>query len=277
DYSADMGGPAVILKLDMSGGSFGGSLFAVMAEGDGVKVSELAQQQDLTGAPSLDDMGKDVLREAFNQLVGEVSSNLTVIAGGEVSGALANLTVANPSDESVLVNITLGESFIRTILELVSPEVTPPIRLDLLTSDDFASQLSTLFEEPEQGAPAKEPTPGVNFPDPFTEDEGDVPVAPAFFDSLQAGVSHGQTNQIDLLLDISLNASIELGRTTMTVSDVLNMGIGSVIELDKLASEPVDFLVNGKMVARGEVVVIEERFGIRITDIVNPRERLESV
>lgn len=79
---------------------------------------------------------------------------------------------------------------------------------------------------------------------------------------------------LDLLLDVPLQLTVELGQTQRTVRDLLEMAPGTVVELDRLAGEPVDLLVNGRLIARGEVVVIDENFGIRITDIVSPGERL---
>ncbi|NLJ61299.1 MAG: flagellar motor switch protein FliN [Firmicutes bacterium] len=81
-------------------------------------------------------------------------------------------------------------------------------------------------------------------------------------------------NNIDLLLDVPLPVSVELGRATMTIRDILDLGAGSVVEVDRVAGEPVDILVNGRLVARGEVVVIDENFGVRILDMVSPEERL---
>jgi len=81
--------------------------------------------------------------------------------------------------------------------------------------------------------------------------------------------------QLELLLDIPLEISVELGRKKMLVRDVVELAVGSIIELDKTAGEPVDVLVNGKLVARGEVVVIEDNFGVRITEILTPQERLQ--
>lgn len=78
----------------------------------------------------------------------------------------------------------------------------------------------------------------------------------------------------ELLLDVQMILTVELGRTKKYVKEILNLGEGSIIELDKLAGEPVDLLVNGKLIARGEVVVIDENFGVRVTDIVAPAERL---
>ncbi len=82
---------------------------------------------------------------------------------------------------------------------------------------------------------------------------------------------------IDFLLDIPLSISAELGRTKMIIYELLQLSQGSVIELNKLAGEPLDVRVNEKLIARGEAVVVNEKFGIRITDIVNPQERLENL
>lgn len=78
---------------------------------------------------------------------------------------------------------------------------------------------------------------------------------------------------LDLLLDVPMQVSVELGRARRQIREVLSLAPGAVLELDKLAAEPVDVLVNGKLVARGEVVVIGENFGVRITDILSPAER----
>lgn len=80
--------------------------------------------------------------------------------------------------------------------------------------------------------------------------------------------------KLDLLLDVPLELSVELGRARMSIQDLLNLSPGSVIELDKIAGEPLDLLVNGRLVARGEAVVVNDKFGVRITDIVSPSERI---
>ena len=83
-----------------------------------------------------------------------------------------------------------------------------------------------------------------------------------------------QSRRIELLLDVPLELSVELGRTRMSIQELLSLGPGSVIELDKVAGEPLDILVNNRLVARGEAVVVNDKFGIRITDIVSPAERI---
>jgi len=87
----------------------------------------------------------------------------------------------------------------------------------------------------------------------------------------------GETKSLDLILDIPLTVAVELGRSKMLINDLLQLGQGSVIELTKLVGEPLEVLVNQKLVARGEVVVVNEKFGVRLTDIVSPMERVQSL
>ena len=82
---------------------------------------------------------------------------------------------------------------------------------------------------------------------------------------------------LELILDIPLKVTVELGRTKMVVNELLNLGQGSVIELSKLAGEPLEVLVNNKLVARGEAVVVNEKFGVRLTDIISQTERVEQL
>jgi flagellar motor switch protein FliN/FliY len=93
----------------------------------------------------------------------------------------------------------------------------------------------------------------------------------------QSGLSiAGGDPKLELLFDLQLPVSIELGRTNMLIKDILRLGRGSVIEFDKLVSEPVDVIINGKKVAEGEVVVIDKHFGIRVTTLIDPAERMKA-
>src|SRR6476620_2096918 len=92
-----------------------------------------------------------------------------------------------------------------------------------------------------------------------------------------AGIPDTSHRNLNLILDIPLRVAVELGRTKMVVNDLLNLGQGSVIELSKLAGEPMEVLVNDKLVARGEAVVVNEKFGVRLTDIISPAERVEQL
>jgi flagellar motor switch protein FliN/FliY len=86
-----------------------------------------------------------------------------------------------------------------------------------------------------------------------------------------------QDRNLQMILDIPLRVTVELGRTKMAVSDLLNLAQGSVIELNKLAGEPMEVFVNDKLIARGEAVVVNEKFGVRLTDIISTRERVEQL
>ena len=87
----------------------------------------------------------------------------------------------------------------------------------------------------------------------------------------------GKEANLDLILDIPLSVTVELGRSKMLINDLLQLGQGSVVELTKLVGDPLEVLVNDKLVARGEVVVVNEKFGVRLTDIVTPMERVKSL
>ena len=82
---------------------------------------------------------------------------------------------------------------------------------------------------------------------------------------------------MDFLLDVTLLVTVEVGRARMTIQDLLQLGQGSVVELEKLAGEPLDIYVNGKQVARGEAVIVNEKFGVRLTDIISPEDRVEGL
>ncbi|MCC6797353.1 MAG: flagellar motor switch protein FliN [Candidatus Hydrogenedentes bacterium] len=97
-----------------------------------------------------------------------------------------------------------------------------------------------------------------------------------------AGAAHrdvplADPRNLDMVLDIRLTATARLGRVEMQISDILTLGPGSIIEVGHLVDEPVELLVNDKLIARGDVVVVDEKFGLRITEIISPRERIESL
>ena len=97
------------------------------------------------------------------------------------------------------------------------------------------------------------------------------------FPNLASGVNAGEQGNIGLIMDVFMEMTVELGRTKRSIKDILGMGEGTIIELDKLAGEPVDILVNHKQIAKGEVVVIDENFGVRVTEILSPMERVNDL
>ncbi|NLI60959.1 MAG: flagellar motor switch phosphatase FliY [Clostridiales bacterium] len=106
------------------------------------------------------------------------------------------------------------------------------------------------------------------------EESGSIDVQPVHFQPLEEIPVQSRNHNIDLILDVPLQLSVELGRTRKLIQEILELNSGSIIELDKMAGEPVDILVNGKTIAKGEVVVIDDSFGVRITDIVTPSNRI---
>ena len=117
----------------------------------------------------------------------------------------------------------------------------------------------------------------------MTENGEKQVVMPAQFGALpedgieEAHENSDGNNNLEFLMDVSLQMAVELGRTQMTIRDVLSLTPGSVIELNKVAGEPVDILINGKPMARGEVVVIDDMFGVRVTDIIPPIQRVQNL
>ncbi len=115
------------------------------------------------------------------------------------------------------------------------------------------------------------------------ETDSSSPPAPDSVDTAGDGEDEAEeasvpvSSEVDRIIDIPLQVSVELGRTKMLINDLLQLGQGSVIELSKLVGEPLEILVNEKLVAKGEVVVINEKFGVRLTEIITPQERIESM
>jgi len=93
----------------------------------------------------------------------------------------------------------------------------------------------------------------------------------------EPSASGGMMNELDMILDIPVQITVELGRTKITIKNLLQLAHGSVVELDAMAGEPMDVLVNGTLIAQGEVVVVNDKFGIRLTDIITPSERMRKL
>lgn len=142
-----------------------------------------------------------------------------------------------------------------------------------------AAETSVAVETPTEELQADEVTSAVP-PEEFQQDEsGTVTVQPVKFASFEdLAKAQGEANKnLDILMDIKLQLTVELGRTELPIKKVLELTRGSIIELEKVAGEPVELYANGKLVAHGEVVVIEDNFGLRITSITDPEDRLKGI
>lgn len=128
---------------------------------------------------------------------------------------------------------------------------------DQISEDDWAAAMAEQAIS-ESAAPAAQP----------------ADIFPAFGGGSAAG---GMMNELDMILDIPVKLTVELGRTKITIKNLLQLAHGSVVELDAMAGEPMDVLVNGTLIAQGEVVVVNDKFGIRLTDIITPSERMRKL
>ncbi|APW41632.1 flagellar motor switch protein FliN [Rhodoferax saidenbachensis] len=139
---------------------------------------------------------------------------------------------------------------------------------DEAADDGMADWAEALLEQKATDAAGAEGQPGGvlagDTPRPFSSMPG-------------GGGGDGPVHDINMVLDIPVQLSVELGRTKVPIKHILQLGQGSVVELDALAGEPMDVLVNGYLIAQGEVVVVNDKFGIRLTDVVTPSERLRRV
>jgi flagellar motor switch protein FliN/FliY len=130
-----------------------------------------------------------------------------------------------------------------------------------VSADDWAQALS----EQSTSTPVEEPTP----------EPRQVTASAPIFEQLEGAGGPPQTrNDINMVLDIPVQLTVELGRTKLAIKNLLQLAQGSVVELDGMAGEPMDVLVNGCLIAQGEVVVVNEKFGIRLTDVITPSERI---
>ena len=129
---------------------------------------------------------------------------------------------------------------------------------DQISEDDWAAAMS------EQAVAEATPQPAAQPADIFPSFGG-------------TGGGGGMMNELDMILDIPVQITVELGRTKITIKNLLQLAHGSVVELEAMAGEPMDVLVNGTLIAQGEVVVVNDKFGIRLTDIITPSERMRKI
>ncbi len=139
---------------------------------------------------------------------------------------------------------------------------------DQISADDWAAAMAE--QEPATGADA-------DWGAALAEQAAAQPAPMPSFNSSAEGVVPPAANNLDMILDIPVNLTVELGRTKIAIRNLLQLAQGSVVELDGLAGEPMNVLVNGTLVAQGEVVVVNDKFGIRLTDIITPSERIRKL
>ncbi len=207
------------------------------------------------GTEPFKDEDLDALNEFGNQLMGSVCTMLGSHFGTSVSPSQAQTSAYNPDHPPFELD---GAALVLADLAI---EGSADSRFLMLLSSALANKLG--------GSDSGSSSGGGSEPNPLANLGG--------FDSSLARNLEDSPPNIQMLLDINLNVTIELGRTRLSIRKILELGPGSIIELDRLAGEPVDLLVNDKVVAKGEVVVVDEYFGIRIISLVSPEERIKQL
>jgi flagellar motor switch protein FliN/FliY len=240
-------------------------------------------------AVDLDDLKMSALGEVMNQMMGSSATAFSDIFGRKVIISTPTLKTANLYEEDhsfqVSEKMILAETLLTIALdEPVTTAVYQIIPIDnaieMIESSRHGSNQETLagypgidqaFQGENKVVQRRRESIGVQRPD-----ERKFTVQPVQFVSLENGDSkkEGEVNKLDLIYDVGLQLTVELGRTEKTLKEVLEIGPGSIVGLEKLAGEPLDILVNGKILARGEVIVIDENYGVRIKEIINSGERI---
>jgi flagellar motor switch protein FliN/FliY len=195
----------------------------------------------------------------------------------------------NKDDDIVKVafNMKIGDLIDSQIMQLMPIDVAKQLVSILIGSQEESKPVAQNAQpapkqtqtstQTKQNQPIEQPMQN-NSPPPQRQVQQPVNTQPLQFDNFDSQpVYYGYNSDINLIRDVPLEISVELGKTSKRISEILDFGPGSVIELDKLVGEPLDILANGKLIAKGEVVVVDENYGVRITDIIMPDERIKKL
>jgi flagellar motor switch protein FliN/FliY len=302
--------PYAAIKVEYTEG-FAGVNLLVIHQDDAAIIADLmlgGSGVDIAG--ELGELQLSAVQEAMNQMMGSAATSMSTIFNKKVDISPPSISLLHLDEGEGTDTIPEQELLIKTSFRLKVGDLIDSSIMQL-TPLQFGKQLVTELMNPPQEEPAAQPVhqasvlnetppqpqmhpaaqPGSQAPPmPVRESEaprhiggssiGQQPVNVetavfSSFDTPQLGEQ--EARNLNILFDIPLQVTVELGRTNRSVKDILELTSGSIIELDKLAGEPVDVLVNNRLVAKGEVVVIEENFGVRITNIASPADRLKNL
>lgn len=260
------------------------AMVSLMMGGDGK--SDLPQE--------IDELGISALGEAMNQMMGSASTALSDFLGLRVSISPPEVVFENVSEaerrwveeqgEESLVAITfrlvVEDVIDSSMIQLVPLSLAKEVVSSLLPGEEVVVPEETSEEEEKaelESGGAEETGAREEEQPPEKKSKPTVEAKKVEFAEFKKREEAAEKINLELLMDVSLPVIVELGRTRLAISEILDLGPGSIIELDKLAGEPADLYVNDVLFARGEVVVIEENFGVRITEIIKPEERIKSL
>jgi flagellar motor switch protein FliN/FliY len=269
-----------VVKADFSSGFPGEHLF-ILSENTAKSIASLMNKEENI---TLDEMAMSVIGEVISQLVGGQITALTDKTGNKsiasVPPEAANVpkaVAALPGGEflSAEYQLDLGNVNEHRIWEIFGPQPAGDI-VRALSVKGASPAAMPGFGGISGGAPNRGG--GMGMTGAMPGGMGQPPnVQSVQFANLTPHLAPQEQGNIGLIMDVSMEMTVELGRTRKLIKEILSMGEGTIIELDKLAGEPVDILVNHKLIAKGEVVVIDENFGVRVTEIVSPMERMNDM
>lgn len=245
------------------------------------------------GPEPITDLQISALGEAMSQMMNAAATNLGSILSEAIE--INNPEVSVYSDEAINKALPgLAEGGVATVLYQLKMGDRTLAMLQVMTIGDAQAQISKMMSLQPGGADGVDmsavagdtsaldailPQAGLPPKEATMTGGGSVSVKPVQFGAFDEQVSiAGELNKnLELVMDVTLNLTVELGKTELSIKEVLELTRGSVLDLDRIAGEPVDLFANGKLIAKAEVIVIEDNFGVRITSIVSPAERLRGL
>ena len=295
--------PFLVVEVGYSVGIEGNNVLCIQAK-DAAIIADLMMGNDGTSPDAeLSELHMSAVSECMNQMMGSVATSLSSMFSKKVDITPPVVTLVDLGTEEVVsklldkVDPIIQASFRMEVDGLIDSEIMQLLPLDVARDmvDALMNQQPDVDNEEEAVVAAAAPPPppaaapapapaapaaaaapanyGYGAPPMQPHVASNVPVQSAQFTPLSSAPVQVNDANIGLILDVPLQVNVELGRTKKSIKDILDLTKGSIVELDKLAGEPVDIMVNGKYLAKGEVVVIDENFGVRITEIVSPLER----
>ncbi|MBR3121570.1 MULTISPECIES: flagellar motor switch phosphatase FliY [Oceanobacillus] len=302
----------VSIQVNYIEGFTGKNVFVIKA-GDAAIIANIMLGGDGTNPDSeLNEIHLSAVQEAMNQMMGAAATSMSTVFNKRVDISPPSILdeevtgVKNEDvfDEEVYVKVffklTVGNLINSNMMQLIPLRFAKELVNELLNgSEEHAiekkesaatleaeipvtensvakQQEQAVYNNSLQAETRDDPAEPQYLGHKVTSSHAEVHQA-AFSDFEKVELNTGQQRNLDMLLDIPLKVTVELGRTKKSINDILELASGSIIELDKLAGEPVDILVNDKLVAEGEVVVIEENFGVRVTDIISQYDRIRNL
>ncbi len=306
---ADYPLPYVVVEVNYTQGLQGSNIL-IVKESDAVIMSDLMMGgQGLIDQSTLSEIDMSAVSEAMNQMMGSSTTSLSSMFNRRIDISPPSLTLvdlgknsldfANEYDELVAIKFKMEiEDLVNSeIMQIIPVEAVQGMMALLMGSSTEESGAEVVLDtpEPEPEVPVMSqssdivpepeiPVSNQSWEQPYYQSEPSpvrknqqFAVQPVQFANLQEMSINNTPQNIGLIMDVPLDVSVELGKTRKTIHDILELHQGAIIQLDKMAGEPVDLLVNGKLIAKGEVVVIDETYGIRITAIISPSDRMNKL